>query len=44
MGVGGGDGFRFRWECVKDVGYKFRWECVGVLGIDLDGSGWRILV
>ena len=29
MGVGGG------------VGYRFRWEWVEVLGIDFDGSGWR---
>ena len=25
---------------MEGVGYRFRWEWVGVLGIDLDGSGW----
>ena len=41
MGVGGGVGYRFKWEWVEDVGYRFRWEWVGVLG--LDGNGCRIL-
>ena len=30
MGVGG------------EVGYRFRWEWMGVMGIDLDGRGWRM--